>query len=222
MYHSSPHSSPPAAGRSKFLTLFGTGFTHGGSRIGPMDQFPIDLGANRSFNDGVLNIAQNARLCSEFHPIAGLDVAFDDAVQDDVGRCDRALYAAMLAHGQEGALFRVAPDVAVHMAIDMQAAGEFDVAIDSGLRANQGVDGRVFTLAFTLFEHLPHPWPDCRLPRFPPTSPAPSKRRPAENCGSRLCRGCCESPPRRAWARTPAAVVRVRRNPESNGRSMPG
>src|SRR5258708_3228555 len=136
--------------------------------ICPMDQLPIDLGANGSFNDGVVNIAQNARLGAEFNPMGRVDVAFD-----------------------------------------------------SGLGADQGVDARVLTLF--LFEHLPHPWPKhCRLPRFPPTFPAPSKRRPDENCGSSLCLCCCESRPRRASARTPAAIVWVRHNPESSGRSMPG
>jgi len=37
-------------------------------RIRPVDQLPIDLGADRSFNDGVVNIAQNARLGAEFDP----------------------------------------------------------------------------------------------------------------------------------------------------------
>src|ERR1700686_92390 len=75
--------------------------------ICPMDQLPIDLGADRSFNDGVVNIAKNARLGAEFDPIGRVDVAFDDAVQDDIGRDDRALHAAVLAHRQEGALVRV-------------------------------------------------------------------------------------------------------------------
>src|SRR6202790_1655656 len=228
MLHSWSHSTPLAPGQSKFRTqVWDLGSPlrvprrlHAGL-ICPVDQLPIDLGADRRFNDGVVNIAQNARLCAEFNPICRVDVAFDDAVQDDIGREDRAFHAAVLAHRQEGALVRVALDVAVDIAVQMQAAGEFDIAVDSSLGADQGVDTRVLTLF--LFEHLRHPCPeDCRLPRFPPTFLAPSKRTPDENCGSSLCLCRCESRPRRASARTPAAIVWVRRNPESSGRSMPG
>ena len=127
----------------------------------PMDQLTIDLGAHRSFNDGVVHIAQNARLGAEFDPIACVDVALDDAVQDDIGRDNRAFHAAVLADRQKGALIRVALDVAVDIAVEMQAAGEVDSTIDSSLGPDQGVDTRVLTLF--LFEHLRHPWPkDCR------------------------------------------------------------
>ena len=126
-------------------------------RIRPMDQLTIDLGAYRRFNDGVVNIAQNARLGAQFDPLAGVDVAFDDAVQDDIGRDHRAFHAAVLAHRQASALVRVALDVTVDIAVEMQAAGEFDIAVDSSLGADQGLDIRVLTLF--LFEHLRHPWP---------------------------------------------------------------
>src|ERR1700676_5029809 len=228
MLHSWSHSTPLAPGQSKFRTqVWDLGSPlrvprrlHAGL-ICPVDQLPIDLGADRRFNDGVVNIAQNARLCAEFNPICRVDVAFDDAVQDDIGREDRAFHAAVLAHRQEGALVRVALDVAVDIAVQMQAAGEFDIAVDSSLWANQSADVRIFTL-FRL-EHLLHPWSTyCRLPRFRPTFPAPSKRMPVENCDwdLGLCR--CESRPRRASVRTPAASARIRHSPESNGRSMPG
>ena len=49
-----------------------------------MDQFPINLGADGRFNGGVVNIAENPRFCAQFDAVAGLDIAFDDAVEDDV------------------------------------------------------------------------------------------------------------------------------------------
>src|SRR5271170_594314 len=103
----------------------------------------------------------------------------------------------------------------------MQAAVELHIAVDPGLRADQGVD--IGALTLFLSEHLLHPSPAaCRPPRFPRTFPAPSKQRLGGSCGSHLDPCCCESRPRRVSARIRAAIVRVHRNPESSERSMPG
>ena len=67
-----------------------------GARICSVNQLPIDLGAYRRFNDGVVNIAENTRFRAQFDPIAGLDVAFDDAVEDDAGGDHRPLDAALI------------------------------------------------------------------------------------------------------------------------------
>src|SRR5579863_5351282 len=105
----------------------------------------------------------------------------------------------------------------------MQPAGEFNVAVDACFGTDQGVDLRILILILIPFEHLRHPWQrDWGWLRFRPTCPAPSTRRPVENCGWHLYPCRYESPLRPASVRIPAAVVRVRRNPESNGRSMPG
>ena len=74
-----------------------------GPRLRSVDQFPINLGAHGGFNGRVVNTAENARFRTQFDPIAGLDVAFDDAVQHDIGDDHRALDAALLAHRQQGA-----------------------------------------------------------------------------------------------------------------------
>src|SRR5579859_842566 len=104
MLHSWSHSTPLAPGQSKFRTQvwdLGSPVRVPGRfharPICPVDQLPIDLGAYRSFNDGVVNITQNARLGAEFDSIGRVDVAFDDAVQDDIGRDDRTLHTAVLA-----------------------------------------------------------------------------------------------------------------------------
>src|ERR1700728_2508387 len=81
----------------KIPDLFGTCFTAGGPRnrpggrligvvglrIRPMDQFSIDLGAHGRFNDRIANIAQNACFRAQLEPIAGFDVALDDAIEQD-------------------------------------------------------------------------------------------------------------------------------------------
>src|SRR6202789_297489 len=198
--HSYYYSTPQKPGQSKFRTLFGTGFTAGGPRnrpsgrligaaglrIRPMNQFPIDLGAHGRFNDRIVNIAQNACFRAQLEPIAGFDVALDSAIEHDIGPDDRPFSAALLAHRHKGARVGLRPDVAVDVAVHMQAADEFDVAVDTRLGADQGVDFRVLTLF--LFEHWHHPCAELRRPlRFRSTFPAPSKRRPAESYDSHLC-----------------------------------
>src|SRR5258708_6002238 len=73
----------------------------------------------------------------------------------------------------------------------MKSAGELDIAVDPGLRADQRVDFSFLTRF--RFEHLLHLCLEYRrsLP-FLPTSPAPSTRRPDGNYDWRPCR--CESP----------------------------
>jgi hypothetical protein len=46
-----------------------------------MNQFPIYLGANGGFNGGVVNTAENPRFWPEFDAVAGLNIAFHEAVQ---------------------------------------------------------------------------------------------------------------------------------------------
>src|SRR5271156_5062304 len=107
-----------------------------------MNQFSIDLGAHGSFNDGVVNIAQNACFGAQLDSIAPLDVTLDEAVEEDVERNDRRLVAALLAHRKKSARLGLRPDVAVDVPVHMQAAGEFDVAVDTGICTDQGIDLR--------------------------------------------------------------------------------
>src|SRR6202789_1908408 len=145
-----------------------------------MDQLPINLGADGGFNGGVVNTAENAGFGTHFDAIAGLDIAFHQAVQHDIGDDDRALDTSLFAHRQRGAAAHFAPDIAVDMAIEMKPADELDIAVDPRLRTDQRVDFS-FLIRFR-FEHLPHLCPEYRrsLP-FPPTFLAPSRRRPAGN-----------------------------------------
>src|ERR1700736_1494429 len=62
-------------------------------------------------------IVSDVALMLAFYLRARGDLALNDAVQNDIGRNNRAFHAAMLPHGQEGALIRVALDVAVDIAV---------------------------------------------------------------------------------------------------------
>src|SRR5580658_6079674 len=180
-----------------------------------MDQLTCDLGAHGGFKGVVVNISQHASLGAQFDPAARLDVAFHDAVQNDVRRHHRTLDTTLFAHRQYRAAIQLADEVAVDVAIEMKAAGKLDVAVDARLGAYQGVD--LAAIRFPL-EHPHHPWPHS--PRFQPTSPVPSRRMPAARCGRCPCRYGSRLPP--ASARNRAATRSARRIPESNGRSMPG
>src|SRR6185312_1095538 len=93
---------------------------------------------------------------------------------------------ALLANRQKRLRSRRAFDVAADVAVEVQDAREFDIAVDPGHGADQGVDfGGIIPFRF---EHLSHPWPRvCRPPPFPATFPGPSRRRPVENCVWDLC-----------------------------------
>ena len=124
-------------------------------RFHPVYQLTVNLGSHRRFNDAVVHIAQNPRLGAKFNPIAGFDVALDDAVENDAGRNHRTFDAALLAHRQKGGRVGISHDIAIDMPVDMQATGKFDVAVDPGFGPDQGGDARAVT-RFP-FEHL-HPF----------------------------------------------------------------
>jgi len=102
-----------------------------------MDQFPIDLGAHGGFNGRVVNTAENTGFWPHLDAIAGLDIAFYDAVQDDIGDHHRTLDASLFAHRERRAAARLALYIAVDVAVEMKSADELNIAVDPGLRADQ-------------------------------------------------------------------------------------
>src|SRR5262245_13449119 len=106
----------------------GAGFGHRfrGPRgaVRQRDEFPRYDGARCHFNDAVIDISVDARLATEHQPLARAHVAVDRAVHHDVGDFDAALDEAALADGQRAAVLGIAADVAVHAAVEMQAARE--------------------------------------------------------------------------------------------------
>src|ERR1700681_340517 len=105
----------------------------------PVDQFTIDLGSHGRFNGRVPYISQYARLLAQFHPQGGVDIALDDAVEDDGWHVHRPLYASLLADRQDRPGVLVAADIAVDVAVQVQAARAFDVPVDPRPGADQGV-----------------------------------------------------------------------------------
>src|ERR1700730_3210104 len=75
----------PASGQSKLRLARGTSITLAAPEVRPVDHLPVNLGADRGFNDRVPHISQHARLFAQLDPFSGVDIALDDAVEDDVG-----------------------------------------------------------------------------------------------------------------------------------------
>ena len=141
----SPSGVPGRSSRPLVGSGRGAGFGFPGRRDlptrRPVDQFPIDLGAHGRFNDGVVDIARDARLGAQFDPIARLDVALDVPFRLRWGRSPSPRCSPSRSPtGTRG--LQLALHVAVDMAVEMQAAGEFDVAVDARLGTDQGVDLR--------------------------------------------------------------------------------
>src|SRR5580698_8239048 len=177
-----------------------------------MNQLPINLGADSGFNGRVVNTAENLRLGTHFNPVSRLDVSFHDAVQDDIRHDHGTIDASLFANRQCRAAIHFAFHIAIDVAVEMQAADEFDVAVDARLGADQRVD--LCLLSRFRFEHLPHPCPEYRRsPPSPPTFPEPSRRMLDGNCG--WDRGRCESPPPRGSAQIRPATRWARCIPES-------
>src|SRR5690606_14320192 len=86
-------------------------------------------------------------------------VAGQLAVDDHHRGMHLALDGAVLGQDQGGGLARRGRDLALDPALDMQAAGEIDVAVDHHARPDQGVDGEAVTLlgGLALEHHLPPP-----------------------------------------------------------------
>ena len=77
---------------------------------------------------------------AEHDAVPGEDVAPHRPVQHDVRDLDVAVDRARLAHRKRGGGIVVGPHVAGHAAVEVQAAGELDIARDLRGFADQGVD----------------------------------------------------------------------------------
>src|SRR5688572_7029392 len=98
--------------------------------IGQWNQFPGNDGARSHFNDAIVDISVDAGLFAEHQALAGIHVAIDRAIHDDIGDFDPALDEAALAHRQRTAIRRRGLHVAIDPAIQVQAPREVQVAIE--------------------------------------------------------------------------------------------
>src|ERR1044071_6296822 len=108
-----------------------------------MNQLTVDFGANRHLDELVLDVADHAGLGTELHAFRGPYVALHGAVQQHMRNHHRALDAAALADAQDGPLVVGRPDVALDVAVDVEAAGELDVSVYACVRPDQRSNRRV-------------------------------------------------------------------------------
>src|SRR3954464_14881212 len=99
--------------------LGGRGFP---GSIAQGNQFPRYDGARRHFNHAVMDISVDPGAATEHQPVTGEHVSIDGPVHDDVRDLDVALDEAAFAHGERSAVLGVAAHIAVHAAVEMQAA----------------------------------------------------------------------------------------------------
>src|SRR5690349_21171062 len=127
-----------------FRRLGGSGGIVLGMALGitQRNQLPGYDGARRHFNDPVVHIAVDPGLAAQDQALAGVHVAVHGAVHDDAGHFDGTLDEAAFAHRQGAAVLRAAAHVAVHPAVEVQAAGELQVTVESGRLAQKRVDAR--------------------------------------------------------------------------------
>src|SRR5688572_1289986 len=104
------------------------------------DQFARYDGTRSHFNDPVVHIPVDARLAAEHQAFARTHVSVDGAIHDDVGHFDAAFDEATLAHRQRTTIGGRAADIAVDAAIEVQAARGFEIGIEQGGLAQQGID----------------------------------------------------------------------------------
>ena len=88
----------------------------------------------------------------------GAHVALDGAIHNDVRNRHVAEHHGVFTQHQRAVAVALGGDVALDLAIDTQAAGKRDVALDVGFDADQGIDGvaRFFVRALPeCAEHVP-------------------------------------------------------------------
>src|SRR4029079_4911030 len=113
------------------LVAFRGGFVH---QLAHHDRADVDL-------DGLVrDIPCDSRLREEFDVLRGLHWAGDGAVDHHMGYMDLALYFCKLRDDQSARLVAGGADIALHVAVDPEAAGEGDVPLDDRAAADQAVD----------------------------------------------------------------------------------
>ncbi len=110
-----------------------------------MDQLTINLGAHGGFNDRVRHTARYAGRFAQFDPASRLDIALDDAVEDDGRHHDRPLDSAVRADPERGRPGTLGGHIAVDVAVEVHTARKGDIAVDPGIGPDQRVDFLVLT-----------------------------------------------------------------------------
>src|SRR6202162_3459299 len=103
-------------------------------------QLSHDLGAKGHYNDAVVNVALDAGCRPQNHAFAGMDIALDRTLKHHVRHVHRPFDGAGCAD-QEGRIRRAAgANATADMAVQVQPALEFDIAVHAGGLADQRID----------------------------------------------------------------------------------
>jgi hypothetical protein len=108
-----------------------------------VNQLAIDLGADRHFDQFVLNVTDDPSLWPKLDALRSAHVTLNGAVQQDVWHHDRALDTASLTDAEHGALVFGGLHVTFYVAIHVKPAGELDVAVDPRISPYQCADRRL-------------------------------------------------------------------------------
>src|SRR6185503_10929007 len=135
--------------RNRRIAIGGGGFQLGSGRgaFRQGNQFAGYDGARRHFNDPVVDVAIDPRLATQHQALARVHIAVHRAVHHDTGDLDAAFDETGFAHRQRTAVGGGTAHIAVHPAVEMQSAGEFEISVEIGRFAEQRVDARGCLLA---------------------------------------------------------------------------
>ena len=118
-----------------------------------MHQSAIDLGADRHFNQVIVNAALDSGFRRQFNARRPEHIADDLTIEHHIGHLDFALDTPEFTQDQERGAAFFSDHVTVDLAIDVQAAGKHQITVDLGTLPDQCVDTSC-TKAFFLAKHL--------------------------------------------------------------------
>src|SRR3984893_5125328 len=105
-------------------------------------QLSLDLGAQGHFNDAVVNVALDAGGRPQNHAFAGVDIALDRPLQPHVRHVHRPFDGAGSADRQGRIRGPAGANPTGDMAVQVQPALEFDIAVHARSLADQRIDAR--------------------------------------------------------------------------------
>src|SRR5690606_29779094 len=131
----------PGTARQLEAGLLGTGLVR--ALAVEMDDRPVHDGAMLDLDDGVADVARDARARLQLEKLVGLDRSFDSPVDDHMGGANLALDPGIVGKHEQAGLARLGQHPADHLAVDTQAAPEAQVPLDHRAAADQAVDRAV-------------------------------------------------------------------------------
>ena len=111
-------------------------------------------GATLDFKTLVMHVTVDLRLGLQVQRLRSEDRAIDLAVNDNVIHAYLAHHLGVLGYHQHARLVIAADNIAMHLAINAQAAGKLDIAFHARARPHQRVDAICrFAIGFIVAKH---------------------------------------------------------------------